>query len=62
VGVPVDRSGVTGRVIEAYPAAALWVWGLSSSKYKGTSNAEAFRNLAGELTEHHRPEPVRLRR
>ena len=50
VGVPVDRSGVTGRVIEAYPAAALRVWGLSSSKYKGTTNAEACRNLAVELT------------
>ena len=50
VGIPVDRSGVTGRVIEAYPAAALRVWGLSSSKYKGTTNAEACRNLAVELT------------
>lgn len=49
-GVPVDRSGTTGRVIEAYPAAALRVWGLSSSKYKGTPNAEACRVLARELT------------
>ncbi|MDQ3639874.1 MAG: DUF429 domain-containing protein [Actinomycetota bacterium] len=51
VGVPVDRSGVTGRVIEAYPAAALRAWGLSSSKYKGTINAEACRILARELTD-----------
>ena len=49
-GVPVDRSGVTGRVIEAYPAAALRAWGLSSLKYKGTPNAEACRALAGKLT------------
>ena len=50
-GVPVDRSGVTGRIIEAYPAAALRVWGLSSSKYKGTTNAEACRILARKLTD-----------
>jgi len=50
VGVPVDRSGVTGRVIEAYPAAALRAWGLSNSEYKGTTHAEACRILAGELT------------
>ena len=50
-GVPVDRSGVSGRVIEAYPAAALRVWGLSSWKYKGTTNAEACRILARELTD-----------
>ncbi len=49
-GVPVDRSGVTGRVIEAYPAAALRAWGLASSKYKGRKNAEACRLLAGEFT------------
>ncbi len=50
-GVPVDRSGVTGRIIEAYPAAALRVWGLSSSKYKGTINSEACRILARTLTD-----------
>jgi predicted nuclease with RNAse H fold len=50
-GVPVDRSGVTGKVVEAYPAAALRVWGLSSSKYKGTTNAEACRILAHTLTD-----------
>ncbi|MGI9022098.1 MAG: DUF429 domain-containing protein [Acidimicrobiales bacterium] len=49
-GVPVDRSGVTGRVIEAYPAAALRAWGLISRKYKGQKNAEACRLLAAELT------------
>src|SRR5690606_18392070 len=49
-GVPVDRSGVTGRVIEAYPAMALKQWGLRSTGYKGRSNAEACRALAVELT------------
>jgi predicted nuclease with RNAse H fold len=31
---PVDRSG-TGKVIEVYPAAALFVWGLPFRRYKG---------------------------
>ena len=50
-GVPVDRSGVTGRIIEAYPSAALRVWGLSSSRYKGTTNSEACGILARELAD-----------
>jgi predicted nuclease with RNAse H fold len=49
-GVDVDRSGTTGRVIEAYPAAALRVWGLASSKYKGPENVAACRFLAVEVT------------
>ena len=49
-GVPVDRSGLTGRVVEAYPAAALRAWGLASSGYKGRANAAACRSLAGELS------------
>lgn len=48
-GVPVDRSGLTGRVVEAYPAAALRAWGLVSSRYKGRVHAAACRSLAGEL-------------
>lgn len=48
-GVPVDRSGVTGRVVEAYPAAALRAWGLASSRYKGKVHAAACRTLAVEL-------------
>jgi predicted nuclease with RNAse H fold len=48
-GVAVDRSGLTGRVIEAYPAAALRTWGLAHSKYKGTANSEACRALAADL-------------
>jgi hypothetical protein len=49
-GVPLDRSGVTGRVVEAYPAAALRAWGMASSRYKGRVNAAACRALAAELT------------
>jgi hypothetical protein len=48
-GVPLDRSGVTGRVLEAYPAAALRAWGLASSRYKGRANAAACRSLAAAL-------------
>lgn len=47
--VPVDRSGVTGRVVEAYPAAALRTWGLASSRYKGHLNTAACRSLALDL-------------
>jgi len=35
----VDRSGVTGRVAEVYPAAALGCWGLPASGYKGGGDA-----------------------
>lgn len=48
-GVSVDRSGVTGRIAEAYPAAALQAWGLASSQYKGKVNATACASLAFEL-------------
>ena len=48
-GVPVDRSGVTGRIVEVYPAAALRAWGLASSRYKGTVNATACASLVLEL-------------
>jgi len=34
-GVVVDRSGATGRLAEVYPAAALAVWGLEPTRYKG---------------------------
>lgn len=36
----VDRSGCSGRVAETYPAAALGVWGLPASGYKGTGGTE----------------------
>jgi len=38
-GVPVDRAG-GGRLYEAYPAAALAVWGLPSRGYKDVKGAE----------------------
>lgn len=50
-GVPVDRSGTTGRLVEAYPAAALRSWGLPSTGYKGRANLDACRTLAVLVTE-----------
>lgn len=41
VGVEIDRSGMSGRICEAYPAGALRVWGLESSRYKGAKSVEA---------------------
>lgn len=48
-GMPVDRSGVTGRVIEAYPAMALRQWGLRSTGYKGRANAGTCQRLVDDL-------------
>ncbi|RIJ70845.1 DUF429 domain-containing protein [Nakamurella silvestris] len=38
-GVPVDRSGRTGRVIEVYPAASLRRWGLRQQGYRQGGSA-----------------------
>jgi hypothetical protein len=47
---PVDRSGA-GKVIEVYPAAALFVWGLPYRRYKGSrpDRREARRGLVEQL-------------
>ena len=37
ISPPVDRSG-SGPAVEVYPAAALRIWGLSSSRYKRADN------------------------
>lgn len=44
-GATVDRSGTTGCVFEAYPAAALRTWGLTSTGYKGRANVGVLRDL-----------------
>lgn len=44
-GATVDRSGTTGCVFEAYPAAALRTWGLTSTGYKGKANVGVLRDL-----------------
>jgi len=40
---------VDGRAIEAYPAAALSVWGLTSRGYKGRANDAVRRTLVGQF-------------
>ena len=37
-GVPVDRTGQTGKVVEVYPAASLFQWGLAHKGYKRRAN------------------------
>jgi predicted nuclease with RNAse H fold len=49
-GVPVDRAG-GGRLYEAYPAAALAVWGLPSKGYKDAKNAGVRARLVAGLQE-----------
>lgn len=45
----VDRSGCSGLVAETYPAAALAVWGLAASGYKGTGGTSARAELVDAL-------------
>lgn len=47
-GLEIDRTGLTGRVVEVYPAAALKQWRLLHSGYKG-SDLATLRNLSGEF-------------
>lgn len=48
-GVEVDRSGVTGKVVEVYPAASLARWGLTHRGYKRTENAPHLDELVTRL-------------
>ena len=51
-GIPVDRSGSTGRIIETYPAAVLMSLGWDEP-YKGSSNHDPRRQIAeGFCTAH----------
>lgn len=50
IGVVVDRSGLSGQVIEAYPAGALRAWGLPHAGYKGSRNSQARQVLAESLS------------
>lgn len=44
-----DAGRVNGTAVEAYPAAALKVWGLSHNRYKGKSNYEVLARLIDNL-------------
>lgn len=48
-GFDVDRSGVTGRVVEVYPAASLLRWELPHRRYKGRPNVADLRALVASL-------------
>jgi len=48
-GVQVDRSGLTGSIVEVYPAAALRTWLSQQYHYKGPKGADALKSLAGDL-------------
>jgi predicted nuclease with RNAse H fold len=57
-GTAVDRSGVTGAIVEAYPAAALHAWGLPHQRYKGSEHRDglaALRELVIAACEAHLP-------
>lgn len=44
--IEVDRAGVTGHVVEVYPAAALKVWGYLEKGYKGPDGRPVLRAMA----------------
>lgn len=54
-GIHVDRSGVTGRVVETYPAVAIKQWHLaqggnpSERRYKGTAQSAVLGAMVDEL-------------
>jgi predicted nuclease with RNAse H fold len=48
-GVEVDRSGMTGKVVEVYPAASLAQWGLTHRGYKRAANATQLDELVSAL-------------
>jgi predicted nuclease with RNAse H fold len=48
-GVQVDRSGMTGKVVEVYPAASLARWRLTHRRYKRTANTPRLSELVTEL-------------
>ena len=48
-GIPVDRSGRTGKVVEVYPAASLRRWNLLVPKVKGQPGEPSYRTDAASL-------------
>lgn len=48
-GVPVDRSGTSGRIVESYPAGALRVWGLVHRRYKHAANVATLETLVTDV-------------
>jgi uncharacterized protein DUF429 len=48
-GVPVDRTGQTGKVVEVYPAASLSQWNLTHKSYKRAAKTAKLNELVGTL-------------
>jgi predicted nuclease with RNAse H fold len=48
-GVPVDRTGQTGKIVEVYPAASLFQWGLTHKGYKRAARVVKLRELVDNL-------------
>lgn len=52
-GFAIDRTGLSGPLVEVYPRAALWRWGLAPTGYKGsaghTRRGELVENLLSRL-------------
>lgn len=48
-GLPVDRTGQTGAVVEVYPAASLYRWNLTHRGYKGSDNRSTLSALVDKL-------------
>src|SRR5471030_259508 len=48
-GALVDRTGQTGKVVEVYPAASLFQWGLTYRDYKRAANNAELNELLSSL-------------
>jgi predicted nuclease with RNAse H fold len=48
-GVSVNRSGISGKVVEVYPSGSLFQWGLRHQGYKKAKNRPALRSLVSSL-------------
>lgn len=48
-GVSVDRSGLTGTVVEVYPSASLFRWGLGHRGYKSAARSTKLNELVDQL-------------
>jgi hypothetical protein len=49
-GVDVDRSGISGKVVEVYPSGSLFQWELTHRGYKKTKNRPMLRSLVAALS------------
>jgi hypothetical protein len=48
-GVPLDRAGISGPIVEVHPPASLYPWHLTFTGYKGPSHGEVLRQMVDGL-------------